>query len=121
MVPIFPLIALAQTGTIQTFLSGINELLNKFVIPFLITLAVLFFIYNTVQYFIIQSADEEGRKKAKQFMLYSLVAFLVIVTLWAIVTFVINGLGFGVGTVPVCPDYLPASACPTGNNSSPTP
>lgn len=111
LIPVLPLVALAQSGTVQTMLAGINTLINSFIIPLLLSVAVLAFIYNTFQYFIVKSVEEEGRKKAKQYMLYSLAAFVIIVALWGIVNFIIQGLGFVDRSGAVCPDYIDPSEC----------
>ena len=73
---------------------GLTDLINNFLIPFLIALAVLAFIYGVFQYFIAGGADEEKRAAGRSLMLYALIGFVAIVALWGIVNFLVQALGF---------------------------
>ncbi|MEM9337025.1 MAG: hypothetical protein AAGA35_04180, partial [Patescibacteria group bacterium] len=116
---LFPSVASAQT--LFTLLAGINNLFNNFIIPFLITLAVLFFIYNVIRYFMIEAAESDGREKARRFMLWSILAFVIIVGFWGIVTFVSNAFGVTpTGTERQVDTYVTGDApFGTGSNSGP--
>lgn len=83
-----------NAGGFGTFVTGLTDLVNNFLIPFLIALAVLAFIYGVFQYFIAGGADEEKRAAGRQLMLYALIGFVAIVALWGIVNFLVDALGF---------------------------
>lgn len=99
-----PTIALAQ-GSIQSFSGRIITFLNVTFIPFLFSLALLFFIFFVIKYFIIDATNQIDRGKAGKYALYSISAFVVMVSLWGIVNLFIGGLGFG-REEPVCPDVI---------------
>lgn len=88
-------------GWLGTFIT----LINNVVIPLIVALAVLFFIWNVFRFFILQSGSEEGRQKAKRLMLYGLLALVIILTIWGIVNILIKTFGISGPLVP-CPDYL---------------
>jgi hypothetical protein len=89
---------------IQAFLTSILTFLNTIILPFLIALAFLFFIWNATRYFIIGGGSEESQQKAKILAFWGIAAFVLIVSLWGIVNLIVGGLGFGTSTV-IFPDY----------------
>jgi len=111
---LIPSLTLAQEpGTIQSYLIAIMGFINTTLVPLVFALAFLFFLYNVVRYFVVGASDQGARESARSLALWSILAFVLMVSLWGVVNFLVFGLGFG-RTVPPCPDYLPASACPTG-------
>ncbi len=99
-----PMLSYAQTG-IGGFLSNALLLINDTLLPFLFTLAFLFFIVNAVRYFIVEGASEEGQKKAQRLAVWGIAAFVFISILWGMVNLLTNGLGFD-DSRAVCPDYF---------------
>ncbi len=87
-------LAKGDAGNFGTFVQGADNLVNNFLIPFLIALAVLAFIYGVFQYFIAGGADEEKRAAGRGLMLYALIGFVAIVALWGIVNFLVDAFGF---------------------------
>src|SRR3989338_4553234 len=90
-----PLIALAQTTggtptrcsggqitTLQSLLCKFNELLGA-VLPFLIALGVVYFVWGVIQYVI--SSDEEAKKAGRNRIIYGIIGFVITVGLWGLV------------------------------------
>lgn len=100
-----PAIAFAQAG-VQGLLIAILTFLNSVLIPFIFTLAFLFFLVNAVRYFIIGGGNETERDKARRFALWGILAFVLMVSIWGIANLLTSGFGID-RTVPVCPDYIP--------------
>jgi Type IV secretion system pilin len=90
---------------LQTFFVNIGTFLNGTLLPFIIALAGLFFIWNGARYFIIGGANPAEQEKARTLALWGVAAFVFIVSLWGIVNLLVNGLGFG-GDYSSTPDYL---------------
>jgi len=80
-------------GTISQILSWI--------IPLLITLAVIYFIWGVIQYTV--SQDEEAKKNARSKIIQGLIGLFVIVAFWGIIKVVTNTFGIGPGTTPDLP------------------
>ena len=100
----------AVAGPLGTLLSSISNLIN-FLLPFLISLAVLFFFWGVVKY-VASAGDETARAEGKSFMIYGLLAVVVMVSFWGIIGFIqasINSAG-GSGAVNI-------SAAPGGITS----
>lgn len=89
-----PFLAFAQNATyISNLISQAKSLLDQLVV-FLIALAVVWFIWNTIQYTI--SDDEDKKAKAKGQMIWGIVGIAVIVSIWGLVA-ILQGI-FGVNT-----------------------
>ena len=92
-------------NSLQAFLAQIILFLNYVIIPLLIALAFLFFIWNAARFFIFESGSEEGRSKAKRLMLYGILAFVFIVSLWGIVNLLVSAFGIDQEN-SILPDYI---------------
>ena len=85
---LLPMFAFAASA--YTILGDISNIL-KIVIPILITLAVVYFIWGIVQYSF--SGDEEAKKKAKAVIIQGLIGLFIIVAFWGIISLVKNTFG----------------------------
>lgn len=90
---------------IQTFLININVFLNEIIVPFLLSVAFLVFIWNATRYFIIGGSSSEGQEKARSLALWGIIAFVVILSLWGMVNLLVAGFGLG-NRGAVIPDYM---------------
>lgn len=90
-----PLVAFAQGDFIglSSLLRNITAFINGTLVPFIFTIAFLVFIWGVVQYFILGSEDDEKRKGAKQLMLWGIIGFVLMVSVWGIVNLLAGGLG----------------------------
>ncbi len=98
-----PVFAFAQTGvaptqcpatgtvsTIQGLICKLNEILTA-ILPFLIALGVVYFVWGVVTYVI--ASDEEAKKTGRNRMIYGIIGLVVIVGLWGLVRLVTNSFG----------------------------
>jgi succinate dehydrogenase/fumarate reductase cytochrome b subunit len=91
-----PFLALAQTVSttyLGSLIDGAKALLDQLVV-FLISLAVVWFIWNVIRYTI--SEDEDKKAGAKSQMIWGIVAIAVIVSVWGLVA-ILQSI-FGVNT-----------------------
>jgi uncharacterized membrane protein YidH (DUF202 family) len=63
----------------------------RILVTFLISLAVVWFIWNVIRY--VMSQDEEGKGKAKSQMIWGIVAIAVMVSVWGVVNLLRNAFG----------------------------
>jgi predicted PurR-regulated permease PerM len=101
-----PGVALAQLGDIDTFFIAVIEFINNILIPLVIGMALLMFVYGLYRWFILGGGNENDRAAGRQLALWSIVAFFLMVTIWGIVLLVADGLGFYNGS-PAELDELP--------------
>ncbi|MFA6324934.1 MAG: pilin [Candidatus Paceibacterota bacterium] len=104
-----PFLAFAQcsttTGDAEAVICKIGSILNTLV-PVLIALAVVYFIWGVVQYVI--SSDEEAKKSGKMRMIWGIIGLVVIVGVWGLVGIVTNTFGIDNSPIPVI-DIVPQS------------
>lgn len=91
--------------SIQDFLIDIGLFINYSIIPFLFALALLFFLFNVIRYFILKGDAEDGRNEAKRLALYGIGAFVLLVSIWGLVNLIASSVGIDDGR-SLCPDYL---------------
>lgn len=57
-------------------------------------------VFNIVRYFVLGSTNEEGREKAKAYLLYSIFAFVFIIVFWGIVNLLVATTGLDGAPMP---------------------
>jgi hypothetical protein len=97
-----PLVGQAQS--LQEFFGGAPDTINLTVIPFLLGIAFVVFVWGAIKFFIFQSTSDEGRQNAKNLLIYSLAAFIFLVIFWGIVAIITASVGLE-GELQPCPDY----------------
>jgi succinate dehydrogenase/fumarate reductase cytochrome b subunit len=92
---------------IQSYLVEIGKFGDNIIVPFLLALAGLMFMWNAFRYFILGGANEESQAKARTLALWGIIAFVLILSLWGIVNLLVEGFGFdGSSGEPLVPDYM---------------
>lgn len=96
MLALMPLAAHAQgeLTEVSTFLENIVAFMNETLVPLVFAVAFLVFIYGVFKYFILGGSNEDKRKEGQQLMLWGIIGFVIMVSLWGIVNLVANGFGF---------------------------
>ena len=97
-----PLFANAQG--VQEFMINLTIVLDDIVIPFLIGIAFLIFVFNGVRFFVIGGSNEQGRENAKALAIYGVTAFVVMIVFWGIINLLATSIGLE-GETNQCPDY----------------
>jgi uncharacterized membrane protein YidH (DUF202 family) len=89
-----PAISLADTlgcslGTSNVMLGDVFSyatcVISTSIIPLLLSLAVMLFVWGVVMY-VINPSEEEKKKKGKSFMIWGIIALAVIVSVWGLVS-----------------------------------
>lgn len=100
-----PSFAFAE-ATVATYIIAFGTFLNAYVIPLIIAIAVLFFLWGLLKSFIIGGANEESRDEGKKIAIWGVAALVLILSLWGITNALVSSFGIEGGAV-VCPDYYP--------------
>ena len=61
--------------------------------------AVAFFVYGVVK-FIASADDSAEREKGKNFMVWAIICFVVLVSIWGLVSFILDSFGLASGGTP---------------------
>ncbi len=115
---LFPLIVSAAgqcdnlTG-LRKVICQIHQILDA-IIPTLVALGVVYFVWGIVQYFIADS--EEAKKKGKSTLIYGIVGLVVIVGLWGIVDIVVKTFDIGGAAPSLVPLTGTSATCDIANN-----
>ncbi len=91
---VLPGVAAAQFGGINDFVDDISSFINGTLIPLVFAFALLVFIYGIFKYFILGGGDEDSREEGKKLMVYAIVGFVIMVSVFGIVNLIAGGLGF---------------------------
>jgi hypothetical protein len=100
-----PLIASAQAlGNVDTLLGGIGGLVNK-AIPIVAGIFLLAFFWGLVK-FIFAAGNEEAKSEGKKLMIWGVIAFFVMLSIYGLVRFVQIGTGT-TQNQPIIPPTIP--------------
>jgi hypothetical protein len=80
--------------SVQSLITGLMGFFDTILIPFILGIAFLVFIVNAVRYFVFESGNTEGQENARNVALYSIGAFVFILSFWGIVNIMNSGFGF---------------------------
>lgn len=91
-----------DTGdTLKNYLAAILTFINDVLIPLILGVAFLLFVWGMFQYFIAGGANEEAREKGKSLLIYAILGFVVIVVFWGIINLLSGVTGLSGGSAPV--------------------
>ena len=95
-----PLVSLAALNNISDVGSFIINTINNVIVPVLFALAFIVFLWGAFNTFIRGASSEEAKKNGTNLMLYSLIGFVVMLSIWGLVNILTGSLGFGNGQGP---------------------
>ena len=80
-------------GAFGTLLITLVEFSNTILIPFVIGIGFLFFVWGMFQYFIAGGANDEAKEKGKSLMIYATLGFILILVFWGIINILASSTG----------------------------
>jgi hypothetical protein len=103
-----PALALAQVyygdvGTVATVAINIIDIINGILVPLLFAVAFIVFLYGVMKTYVLSSGDEAGVKTGHKLILWGIIGFVVMISLWGIVNVVSNTFGLGGSYAPLPP------------------
>lgn len=112
---VVPMVSSAQSlfGGFTSYIQAILSFINSLLIPAIFTLAFLVFVWGVFKAFILGGHEEEKRKEGRNLIIYSIVGFVIMLSVWGIVNLVASSLGFQ-------GDRLDPAAIPTFGPGGPT-
>jgi hypothetical protein len=103
----FPLLVSAQNtvNSVQDAGAFIIGLINNVAVPVVFALAFIVFIWGVFQVFILGGTNEEAKEKGRALMLWGLIGFFVMVSVWGLVRILTGTVGLtnNVPSYPTAP------------------
>lgn len=92
MIDILSLFTPVAYASVDTFIFKLNKFIFNPIIVFLITLAVVYFMYGIVEY-VQGSTKEEARTKGQRHMLWGLIGLFIMVGVFFIMKLILGTIG----------------------------
>ncbi|MDO8566636.1 MAG: hypothetical protein Q7R58_00595 [bacterium] len=90
-----PLVSLAAVNNLSDAGSFIINTINNVLVPVLFAIAFIVFLWGAFNTFIMGHASEDVKEKGKSLMLYGLIGFFVMVSIWGLVNILTGTVSFG--------------------------
>lgn len=78
-----PWVAFAAPASFKDFTASLVEFVNSTLVPLFYALAFILFLIGMLRFFFL--GGDEGREKGKTFMLWGIIGFVVLFSVWGIV------------------------------------
>ncbi len=92
-----------NAGQFETLLINILNFTNTILIPFIIAIGFLVFVWGMFQYFIAGGANDEKKEAGKSLMIYATLGFVLIIVFWGVVNLLTQSTGLDKQTVANTP------------------
>ena len=94
-----PALTFAQSSvdSVQGLGNTIIDIINNVLVPLVFALAFIVFLWGVFQYFIAGADNEDKHKEGRQFVLWAIIGFVIIFTLWGLVNIVVSTLNLPAG------------------------
>ncbi len=96
----FPLVTFAQVDDLTGVGTFIIDTINNILVPVLFAVAFVVFLWGAFQTFIMGASSEETKDKGKGLMLWSLIGFFVMISVWGLVNILTGSVTFSDNTGP---------------------
>ena len=93
-------------GSIKEIVEAVGKFINTTVMPIIVSLGVLYFLWNIAQY-ITKLDNEKERENFKRYSINGILGLFIMLSLWAIIAIGTNTL---FGSQPVVPQFRTSSS-----------
>jgi hypothetical protein len=90
-----PLVSLAAVNNVADVGSFIINTINNVLVPVLFAVAFIVFLWGAFDVFILGANNEEVKTNGKNLMLWGLIGFFVMVSVWGLVNILTGTIQFG--------------------------
>lgn len=91
-------------------MQSILKFVDAVVVPFIFAIAFVVFLWGVFNYFILGGANEEKRSEGSKFVLWAVIGFVLMISVWGIVNLVKSSFSFGSDARPGLPTFGTASS-----------
>jgi hypothetical protein len=90
-----PLVTFAAVNNLADLGQFIINVINNILVPVLFAVAFIVFLWGVFKTFILGASDEEAKEAGKNLMLWGLIGFFVMISIWGLVNILTNTVNFG--------------------------
>ena len=83
----------SNAGPFQDLLINILEFSDAVLIPFILGIGFLVFVWGMFKFFILGGAKEEEKEKGKSLMVYATLGFVLIIIFWGVINLLTESTG----------------------------
>jgi hypothetical protein len=98
---------LSSGGSCVTGICGVANtiiyLINDVLVPVIFALAFIVFLYGVAKAYIFSSGSEDAVSQGHRLILWGIIGFVVMISLWGLVNVVASTFGLGGGSAPLLP------------------
>ena len=98
----------ADAGPFQELLVNILSFSNNVLIPFIIGIGFLVFVWGMFQYFILGGANDESKEKGRSLLVNATIGFVVIIIFWGVINLLTDSSGFAGQSLQNLPGVTPS-------------
>lgn len=92
---VLPGVSYAAINNVSDAGSFVINTINNVLVPVLFAIAFIVFLWGAFQTFILGANNEDTKEKGKNLMLYGLIGFFVMVSIWGLVNILTGTISFG--------------------------
>lgn len=93
----------ADAGPFQDLLVNILEFSNDVLIPFIIGIGFLVFVWGIFKYFIFGGANDDAKAQGKSLIVWATIGFVLIIIFWGVINLLTESTGLAGGQLQNIP------------------
>lgn len=90
-----PLVSFAAVNNLSDVGAFIINIINNILVPVIFAIAFIVFVWGAFNTFILGANSEDTKEKGKNLMLWGLIGFFVMVSVWGLVNILTGTVSFG--------------------------
>ncbi len=90
---------------LSSFVVQIIDFINNFLVPLIFAVAFIVLLYGIARYMIAGAANVESRKTGRDVIIYSIIGFAIMISIWGLINLVKNSFGLESNSRPCLPTF----------------
>lgn len=98
-----PAAAFAAVSSLSDLGTLVIDIINNILVPVLFAIAFIVFLWGAFMAFIVGAQNDTAKEKGKNLMLWGLIGFFVMISIWGLVNILVGTINFGNSQTPEPP------------------
>lgn len=98
-----PMVSFAAVSNLSDLGTLIIDTINNILVPVLFAIAFIVFLWGAFDAFILGAQNEDVKTRGKNLMLWGLIGFFVMISVWGLVNILVGTVSFGKNSAPTTP------------------